>query len=257
MALSPRAYKDAVYEQLARLGKAMAAPKRVELLDLLSQGPRTVERLAELAATSIANASQHLQVLRGARLVESEKRGLFVEYRLADNSVAELLVATRALGAARLAEIEQVTRSYQESRGALEAVDAEELLRRVRRGEVALVDVRPTEEYQAAHLPGALSIPLAELERRLGELPRGREVVAYCRGPWCVMAMDAVGLLRARGLAAHRLPLGVADWSARGGRVERPRRAPAAASRGPRPRFARQAAETKQTQRASRAPKES
>lgn len=256
MAPSARATKDAVYEQLARLGKAMAAPKRIELLDLLSQGPRTVDRLAALAATTIANASQHLQVLKSARLVASEKRGLFVEYRLADDTVADLLVATRALGAARLAEIEQVTRSYQESRGALEAVDAKELLRRVRRGEVTLVDVRPTEEYQAAHLPGALSIPLPELEGRLGELPREREVVAYCRGPWCVMAMDAVGLLRARGLVAHRLALGVADWSARGGRVERPRRAAKAASRAQRQRPTPQLTAPTQIKRASRAKKE-
>ena len=215
-----RQVKDTVYEQLARIGKSVAAPKRIELLDLLCQGPRTVEALAEQAALSVANASQHLKVLRAARLVEAEKKGLYVEYRLADDEVARFLVALRKLASDRLAEIDRVTRDYFEDRGAMEAVESKELLRRVRSGEVTILDVRPVEEYRAGHIPGALSIPVDELKSRLGELPKNREIVAYCRGPYCVMALDAVQLLRKKGFAAHRMEQGVAEWRARGWRVE-------------------------------------
>jgi rhodanese-related sulfurtransferase len=217
---SHRRFKDSVYEQLARLGKALAAPKRLELLDLLCQGPRTVEALAAQAALSVANASQHLQVLRGARLVEADKRGVFVEYRLADDQVCRFFHSLRGLAEARLAEVEQVRRAYLEERRALEPVAGAELLRRIREGAVTLLDVRPAEEYRAGHLPGALSVPLTELRRRLRELPKGREVVAYCRGPYCVMAIDAVELLRRRGFRAHRMEEGVVEWRARGLRIE-------------------------------------
>jgi rhodanese-related sulfurtransferase len=220
-----RRFKDAIYEQLARLGKAVSAPKRLELLDLLCQGPRTVEALAEEAALSVANASQHLQVLRAARLVEAEKRGLHVEYRLADEDVCRFFVALRGLAQSRIAEIEQVTRDYFESRRAMEPVRGDELLRRVRSGEVTVIDVRPVEEYRAGHIPGALSIPVAELKSRMKELPKDREVVAYCRGPYCVMAVEAVELLRKRGFNAHRIEQGVADWRARGWRLEAEREA--------------------------------
>jgi rhodanese-related sulfurtransferase/DNA-binding transcriptional ArsR family regulator len=210
-----------MYEQLARLGKAISAPKRLELLDLLCQGPRTVEALAEQAAISVANASQHLQVLRAARLVDAEKKGLFVEYRLGGDDVGRFYVAVRSLGEARLAEVAQVANAYFEQRGALETVDGDELLRRVRAGEVTVLDVRPAEEYRAGHIPGALSIPVDELKSRIKQLPKSREIVAYCRGPYCVMAVEAVELLRKKGLKAHRLEQGVADWRARGWRVER------------------------------------
>lgn len=219
MTMPHRRFKDAIYEQLARIGKAIAAPKRLELLDLLCQGPRTVEALAEQAALSVANASQHLQVLRAARLVDAEKKGLYVEYRLADDEVCRLFLTVRGLAESRLAEVEQVTRAYFEQRGAMEPVEGEELLRRVKRGEITVLDVRPAEEYRAGHLPGAVSIPVDELKARLGELPKHREVVAYCRGPYCVMAVEAVELLRKKGYKAHRLEQGVADWRARGGRV--------------------------------------
>jgi rhodanese-related sulfurtransferase len=219
MATPHRRFKDAVYEQLARIGKAAAAPKRLELLDLLVQGPRTVEVLAEQAALSTANASQHLQVLRAARLVDAEKKGLYVVYRLADPEVCRFLVALRTLAEAQLAEIDRVTGDYFESRGELEAVGGDELLRRVKGGEVTVLDVRPVEEYRAGHVPGALSIPVGELKARLDELPRKREVVAYCRGPYCVMAVDAVTLLRKKGFKAQRMEQGIADWRARGWRV--------------------------------------
>ena len=220
MATPHRRFKDAIYEQFSRLGKAVSAPKRLELLDLLCQGPRTVEALAEQASISVANASQHLQVLRAARLVDAEKKGLYVEYRLADDEVGRFFVGLRRLAEARLAEVDQVTREYFERRGAMEAVEGNELLRRVRAGEVTVLDVRPPEEYRAGHIPGALSIPVGELKARLEELRKDREVVAYCRGPYCVMAVEAVELLRKKGFTAYRMEQGVADWRVRGWRVE-------------------------------------
>jgi rhodanese-related sulfurtransferase len=220
MTLASRRFKDAIYEQFSRIGKSLAAPKRLELIDLLCQGPRTVEALAEQAGLSVANASQHLRVLRAARLVETEKKGLYVEYRLADEQVCRLFLALRGLAEARLAEIELVTREYLGARQSMEPVEADELLRRVKEGEVTVLDVRPPEEYLAGHIPGALSIPLGELEARLEELSQDREVVAYCRGPYCVMAVEAVALLRKRGFEAHRMEHGIVDWRARGWQVE-------------------------------------
>lgn len=221
MTRSHRQFKDALYEQLARVGKAASAPKRLELLDLLCQGPRSVEALADQASLSIANASQHLQVLRAARLVEAEKKGLYVEYRLADDEVAKFFLSLRGLAESRLTEIQHVTRTYFESRGAMEPVGDEELVKRVRAGDVTVLDVRPTEEYRAGHIPGARSIPITELKSRLSELPKRRDVVAYCRGPYCVMAIDAVALLRKKGFTAERMELGVAEWRARGFRIAR------------------------------------
>jgi rhodanese-related sulfurtransferase/DNA-binding transcriptional ArsR family regulator len=218
--LSPRLIKDSIYEQFARIGKAISAPKRLELLDLLCQGPRTVEALAEQATLSVANASRHLQVLRAARLVDAEKKGLFVEYRLADDGVWRFFLELRGLAETRLAEVAQIARDYFVEHGAMEAVAAEELLRRVRAGEVTVLDVRPADEYRAGHIAGAISIPVAELKARLKELTKDREVVAYCRGPYCIMAVEAVDLLRKKGFKAHRIEQGVADWRARGWRVD-------------------------------------
>jgi len=215
-----RRFKSALYEQFARIGKALSAPARLELLDLLGQGPRTVEALAEQASLSVANASRHLQVLRAARLIEAEKRGQFVAYRLASDEVGALWLALRGLGERRLAEIEQATAAYFEQRGAMEPVAGDELLRRVQEGKVTVLDVRPTEEYRAGHIPGALSIPVGELQARLKELPKGRAIVAYCRGPYCVMAVEAVELLRKKGFRAERMELGVLDWRALGLAVE-------------------------------------
>jgi rhodanese-related sulfurtransferase len=212
--------KAAVYEQIARIGQAAASPSRLELLDLLAQGPRTVEALAQQTGQSVATTSHHLQVLRRVRLVDAEKAGVYVTYRLADPQVGQFLLELRHLAESRLADIHHVTRQYLEARGALEPIDEEELLRRVRAGDVTLVDVRPREEYVAGHLPGAISVPLADLAKRAGDLRTRRDIVAYCRGPYCVMALDAVELLRRRGLRAHRLEHGVAEWRARGWRVE-------------------------------------
>lgn len=217
---SARQFKDRAYAELARVGKAVAAPKRLELLDLLCQGPRTVEALAEQAALSVANASQHLKLLRAAGLVEATKRGLFVEYRVADDQVVQFFHALHSLADERLAEVRSLTRSFLEESGALEAVSSSELLKRVRKGEVTLVDVRPPLEYQAGHIPGALSLPLPELKKRLDELPKDRDVVAYCRGPRCVLAIEAVQQLRKKGFVAARLDQGVIEWKSRGWRLE-------------------------------------
>jgi rhodanese-related sulfurtransferase/DNA-binding transcriptional ArsR family regulator len=217
--ITHRQFKDSIYEQFARIGKAVAAPKRIELLELLCQGPRTVEALADHAGLTVANASQHLQVLRGARLIEAEKKGLYVEYRVADDGVYRFFASLRNLSKARLAEVEQVTRDYFEQRGAMESVDSEELLRRVKSGEVVVIDVRPAAEFRAGHIPGAISMPVGELKGRMKELPKRREIVAYCRGPYCVMAVEAVEALRKGGFKAQRMEQGVVDWRARGFRV--------------------------------------
>jgi rhodanese-related sulfurtransferase len=211
-----RWFKDTIYGQLGRIGKAVSSPRRLELLDLLCQAPRTVEALAREANQSVANTSQHLQVLRRARLVEADKNGLFVTYRLADESVCDFYRALRLLAESRLAEIERVARDYVERPEGLEGIDRRALLERVRRGEVLVLDVRPAEEYVAGHIPGALSIPLSELEDRLEQLPVDQEIVAYCRGPYCLFAVEAVELLRAHGFKATRLEDGVSDWRARG-----------------------------------------
>jgi rhodanese-related sulfurtransferase len=218
-----RELKDGVYEQFARIGKAVSAPKRIELLELLCQGPRTVEALADQTAISIANASQHLQILRRARLVEAQKKGLFVEYRLADEGVLKFVHAMRGLAEARLAEIGEITNAYLKARGALERISGKELMQRVRNGEVTVLDVRPAEEYHAGHIPGARSVPVGELRKRLAELPRNREIVAYCRGPQCVMAIEAVELLCKEGFRAYRMEQSVVDWRARGWRIEKSR----------------------------------
>lgn len=215
-ARSGRAFKNSIYEQLARVGKAVASPRRLELLDLLCQGSRTVEELARQAGLSVANTSQHLQLLKGARLLETERDGLYVRYRLADPEVCDFFLMLRRLAESRLAEIERVTKVFLEERSQMEPVGREGLLDKVRAGDVTVLDVRPAEEYQAGHITGALSVPLTELRRRLAELPRDRRIVAYCRGPYCVLAIEAVEMLRASGFDAVRLEDGVPEWRARG-----------------------------------------
>lgn len=211
-----RRFKDSIYEQFARIGKAVSSPKRLELLDLLCQGKRTVEVLARETGMSVANTSQHLQVLRAARLVEADKEGLFVTYRLAGQTVCDFFFSMRVLAETRLAEVEQITRRFLEGREGMAPVDREELRERVMEGAVTVLDVRPVEEYRAGHIPGAVSMPLKELEDHLAELPREQEIVAYCRGPYCVLAVQAVELLRAKGFKAVRFEDGVQDWRSRG-----------------------------------------
>jgi len=211
-----RIFKDRVYEQLARISKAIASPQRLELLDLLSQSPRTVENLAQEAHLTVANTSRHLQILRAAHLITAEKEGVFVRYRLTDDTVADFYRALRLLAASHLAELDQVTRLFFAERAGLEPVDRKALLARVRKGLVTIIDVRPAEEYCAGHIAGAMSIPVDELKTRLAELPRNQEIVAYCRGPYCVFAAQAVEILRTHGFQAVRLEDSVTDWRAHG-----------------------------------------
>lgn len=214
--MTARELKDRLYEQVGRIAKGMASPRRLALLEVLAQGERPVEALAAETGLSVANASRHLQVLRGARLVEGRKDGLRVYYRLAAPEVYDGVRALRGLAERRLAEIEALVRSYLGARDELEAVPREELLRRAREGSVVVIDVRPPEEYRVGHIPGALSLPLDGFERRIRELPARKEIVAYCRGPYCLMAYTAVERLRASGRRARRLVEGLPEWRAAG-----------------------------------------
>ena len=204
--------KHDLNEAIAQVGKALAHPGRVELLDLLSQAERGVDRLAELTGQAIGTVSAQLRVLREARLVQTRREGTRVIYRLADRGVVDLLHQTRGVARARLAEVNALLDAFHRDAGALDSIGPEELAERVATGEVVLIDVRPSEEYAAGHIAGARSIPLTELRDRLAELPADREVVAYCRGPFCLLAPEAVGLLRAAGRPARRLELGVTEW---------------------------------------------
>jgi rhodanese-related sulfurtransferase/DNA-binding transcriptional ArsR family regulator len=215
-----REFKDRLFEQFARIGKALASPRRLEILDLLAQGERTVEEVARETAMPVANASQHLQALKGVRMVESRREGLYSYYRLADDGVFRTWQAVRALGETRLAEIDRVVETYLEDRDAMEAVDPTALMERLSDGSVVVLDVRPEEEYRAGHIPGALSVPLDALEAALQRLPKDREIVAYCRGPYCVFSDEAVRALEARGYRASRLVEGFPEWRAAGYPVE-------------------------------------
>jgi rhodanese-related sulfurtransferase len=212
-----RAAKTALFDEFARAAKALASGRRIELLDVLANGERTVEALAGEVGLSVANTSQHLQILRQAGLVSSRRAGTSVHYRLAAPEVFELWRTLRSLAAGRLAEVERLTAAYLGSRDELQPVTREELARRLRDDDdLVVLDVRPAAEYAAGHLPGALSIPVAELRRRLAELPADREIVAYCRGPYCAFAHEAVALLRQEGFSARRLEDGLPEWQAAG-----------------------------------------
>jgi rhodanese-related sulfurtransferase/predicted transcriptional regulator len=202
--------KDAVFEAIAVMGKAFASPRRLELLDLLAQAPRTVDELARASGQSTANTSQHLQALHAAGLVARSREGTSVHYRIAGDDALALWVALRDTAAARLAEVERAAREYLGDE--VDAIGRDELLDRLSRGDVVLVDVRPEEEFEAGHIDGARSIPIDELERRLAELPPEGEVVAYCRGPFCAYAHDAVRRLHAAGRPARRLEQGWPEW---------------------------------------------
>jgi rhodanese-related sulfurtransferase/predicted transcriptional regulator len=215
-----RSFKDSIYGQLARIGKATSSPRRLELLDLLRQAPRTVEELARESAQSVANTSHHLQELRSHGLVESEKNGLYVTYRIASPEVSDFFSSLRALAESQLAEMDRITEKFLGEQEVLEGVDRSALLERVKKGSAMVLDVRPREEYDAGHLMGAISVPLSELKRRLRKLPRKREIVAYCRGPYCVMATEAVELLRRNGYRATRVDLGVPEWQKMGFPIE-------------------------------------
>ena len=216
-----RQFKDRIYEQFARIGKALCSPKRLELLELLCQAPKNVEVLARQANLTLANTSRHLQVLRGAGLVEGRKDGLHVVYRITDGAVCVFLMELRGLAERQLAEIDRIRKAFLAGRTGLEPVNREELLARVRSGKAMVIDVRPSDEFNAGHIAGAVSIPLTQLEARLSELPRGKHIVAYCRGPYCVLSIKAVEWLSARGYRAFRLEDGVNDWQDHGFPVTR------------------------------------
>jgi rhodanese-related sulfurtransferase len=211
-----RQFKDAAYGNLARIGKALASPKRLELLDLLCQTERTVEQLAEHAEMSVANASQHLQVLEAAQLVRGRKQGRFVVFSLADALVCDFFRSYSMLAEERLAEMKRIRQLFLDDPNELYPLDGETLMKRVKAREVVVIDVRPEEEYRAGHIRGALGIPMGKLKWRLARLPRKKDIVAYCRGPYCMFAADAVRMLRRRGLRAFRLDLSIHDWSALG-----------------------------------------
>jgi rhodanese-related sulfurtransferase len=215
--MGDRSAKTALFDEFARVGRAMASGRRIELLDVLANGERTVEALAGQAGLSVANTSQHLQILRQAGLVATRRAGTSIYYRLAAAEVFALWQTLRTVAASRLAEVERLAAAYLGARDELEPVTRQELARRLQEGESLMVlDVRPAAEHAAGHLPGAVSIPVAELRRRLAELPRDQEIVAYCRGPFCAFAHEAVELLREEGFRVRRLEDGLPEWHAAG-----------------------------------------
>jgi rhodanese-related sulfurtransferase len=215
-----QAFKTELFEEFARIGKALSSGRRLELLELLAQGERVVEELAVETGMSVANTSQHLQVLRSAHLVDVRRQGTYAWYRLSDEKVLRLWLNLREVGEMQLAEIERVVESFFKDRKALEATTCEDLLQQLEAGSVVVLDVRPEQEYRAGHIPGARSIPVEELAARLKEIPRKKAIIAYCRGPYCVFADDAVKALRQRGFRASRLTEGFPDWKLRGLPVE-------------------------------------
>jgi rhodanese-related sulfurtransferase/DNA-binding transcriptional ArsR family regulator len=221
-AMPDQAVKGALFDQFARIGKALASGRRIEMLDVLANGERTVEALADQVHLTLANTSQHLQTLRDAGLVSSHREGTFIRYALATPQVFELWTLLRSLSANQLADVERLVEAYVGSHNGLEPVSRKELLKRLRSGErLVVLDVRPKDEFDAGHLPGAVSIPLAELERRLKQVPKDQPVVAYCRGPYCALAPAAVRVLNRRGYQARELEDGFPEWSAAGLPVER------------------------------------
>ena len=218
--MSTANFKQDVYAQLARVGKALSSGNRLELLEFVAQSPRSVDELATMTRLSVANASKHLQELRRAGLVQARKEGLRVFYEVAGADVVALIAALGRVAETRLAEMEQILRTYIVARDDLEPVPATELMERVRLGLVTVLDVRPPEEFAAGHLPGAVNVPADDLVRRLKKLPKTREVIAYCRGPYCLLSVDAVALLRKKGYRARRLADGFPEWKAAGLPVE-------------------------------------
>ena len=214
--MTARKLKNLLYEQVARIGKAASSAKRLELIEVLSQGEKRVEQLAVATDISVKLASAHLKVLKSARLVEARREGKSMYYRLVDIQVAEMWVMLHRLAENRLVELQAAMKEMLSHPHELAPMGGKELLAQARRGDVIVIDVRPESEYQTAHLPHARSIPLAELKTRLDEIPRGKPVVAYCRGPFCLMAMEAVGLLAKKGFKAAHLGDGVAEWRSRG-----------------------------------------
>jgi len=218
--MSIRKPKQALYEQFAIVAKALGNPQRLELIEHLAQGARSVDLLATKVGLPIANVSQHLQTLRRAGLVQAEREGKFVNYRLTDDTVLSLFASVRSVAERHLAEVDRIVQGYFEARDSMEPVTRKGLAARMRDGLVTVIDVRPPDEFALGHVPGAINVPLADLQARLPELDPDREIVAYCRGPWCVMSFEAVAALRKRGFQARRLEDGLPEWKAAGLPVE-------------------------------------
>jgi len=206
--------KRLLFRQFAAVAKAVAHEHRLELLEALAQGERSVEALANCAGVSIANASQHLQRMRRAGLVETRREGKFIYYRLSDNAVLDLISALARIGERHVAEVDKIVRTYFVNRDAMEPVSRSDLLSRMKKGDVQVLDVRPEDEFALAHLPGAINIPLGKLKRKLAMLDSKKEIVAYCRGPWCILSFEAVAVLRAKGFRVRRLEDGLPEWRA-------------------------------------------
>lgn len=219
--MSRQNLKQQIYSQVARIGKVVCHGHRLELLEYLAQGSRTVEALAKLTGLSVANTSQHLRVMRHSGLVQARKDGLYVYYSLADDEVVRLLSSMRKLAESHLADVDRLVNAYLTVKDELEPIPRRELLERARKGIVTVLDVRPPEEYAAGHVPGAVNVPLKDLAKRLKELPRGQEIVAYCRGPHCVLAFEAVAQLREKGFQARRMEDGFPEWREAGLPVEK------------------------------------
>jgi rhodanese-related sulfurtransferase/DNA-binding transcriptional ArsR family regulator len=214
-------FRSAIYEQFARIGKAVSSPRRLELLDLLSQCPRTVEELASGLNQSVANTSQHLQNLKAARLVESEKKGLYVFYKLADESVVTFFHSLRSLAEKRLTELNSAYDEFIQNKGNSDVIDTDQLLSQVEKDNVVIVDLRSKTEFNESHIPDAISIPADKLEENMGKLPAGKEIVIYCRGPYCAMGIEAVSFLKEKGYRVKRLIQGVPEWKALGFETEK------------------------------------
>lgn len=218
--MEKREFKDKVFGELARVGNALGNPKRLEIIDLLAQGEKTVEKISNETGMSVANASQHLQVLKASNLVEIKRQGNFIIYRLANDKVSLIWQFLREIGTERIAEIEKVVNDFRSQKKGLESVTIDELLKRMDKHNVVVIDVRPTEEYEAGHISKAISIPIDQLAKKLKDLPKNKEIIAYCRGPFCVFADEATELLLKKKFNAKRLEEGFPDWKLRGLPVE-------------------------------------
>ncbi len=220
--MSGHNFKSDLFEQFARIGKALSSGKRLEMLEFLAQGERSVEQLANLTGLSVANTSQHLQQLRHVGLVTARKDGLYVHYRIAGDGIVRLVATLRAVGEEHMADVDRLVKLFLDSKDSLEPVPAKELWQRVKQGLVTVLDVRPPEEYAQGHIRGAINVPVSELKKRLHQIPADQEVVAYCRGPYCLLAYEAVQVLRKKGIKARRLEEGYPEWKSAGLPVDTP-----------------------------------
>jgi rhodanese-related sulfurtransferase/DNA-binding transcriptional ArsR family regulator len=219
--MSERNFKSDLFDQFARIGKALSSGKRLEMLEFLAQGERSVEQLANMTGLSVANTSQHLQQLRQVGMVTGRKEGLYVYYRIAGDGIVQLLATLRTVGEENLADVNRMVKLFLDSKDNLEPVPAKELWQRVKQGLVTVLDVRPPEEYAQGHIRGAINVPVTELKKRLDHIPADQEVVAYCRGPYCLLAYEAVQVLRKKGIKARRLEDGYPEWRLHGLPVEK------------------------------------